>query len=359
MIKNIFKAFVILFAFIACSSDDPTDQDPFQMRVDQIIGNEPDFNGFLLIGNSEEITYSSGFGFSERENDVPITINTVFDIGSITKPFTAMGIVKCEEKGLLSYNDRLGDIFMNIPSDKAAITILDLLTHRSGFVESIGDDYQEITTEEFIEESMETKLLFEPGTEYAYSNVGFSILGIIIEKLSATTYEQFLKQEIFDPAGMTTAGYVIPDYESAEVANGYDDQGVFSDPGTNLGKPFDLPWDDEGPFWHLKGNGGLLMAASDIHAFYKALSGNELFSEAQKTAMYTRYIQEGQDNTYVGLGWSLGNTRLGSSAMHNGGNDVFFADLVHSVERDQFVFLASNAARLSQEDLISKILQEL
>ena len=206
---------------------------------------------------------------------------------------------------------------------------------------------------------METDLLFDPGTEYAYSNVGFSMLGIIIEEVSNMTYEQFLREEIFEPAGMSTAGYVIPDFESLEVASGYDDQGVFSEPGSNLGKPYELPWDAEGPFWHLKGNGGLLMSANDIQAFYSALSGNDLFSDTQKTTIFNRYIQEGEDDTFMGLGWSLGDTRLGPIATHNGGNDVFFADFAYLIERDQFVFLASNSAKLSQEEIISKILEEL
>ncbi len=357
---------VLLFLIVTtngCSDDNPGSIDietpSLIQKIDSILAAEDGFSGVVQVGTTKEILYSSGFGFSDRENQIPNSNETVFDIGSITKPFTGMAIAKCIEDGLLKIEDKLSSLFPGIPRDKANITILQLLTHSSGFTDSIGEDYDRVTREDFLADLFDSELLFPPGSRYEYSNVGYSLLAIIVGKVSGESYETYLKRSLFDPMKMTTAGYVIPNYDDVEIANGYDDFGLSSEPGSNLGKPNQLPWDVDGPFWHLRGNGGLLMSANDIHEFYKGIKNNTVLNQQSTSNIFTKYLREGEDDTFVGYAWSLSQTSKGNSAMHNGGNGIFFADLNICLEVDLYIFLASNAARESQESIIGEILEVL
>ena len=104
--------------------------------------------------------------------------------------------------GKLKLNDPLSSFFKQLPKDKQNITIHQLLTHTSGFTEAIGNDFEEISTNQFFEKLFTTRLLFEPGAKYSYSNVGYSVLGRIIEMVSGQSYEGFLNEYLFTPAGM-------------------------------------------------------------------------------------------------------------------------------------------------------------
>ncbi len=352
--------FVSIFYLIqGCKDDNNTPEDSLASKIDKVMKEETDFNGVVHIGGIENISYSKGFGFADRENQIAIDQNTVFDIGSITKPFTAIGVVKCQELGLLDYKDTLGKFFPEVPDDKKDITIEQLLTHSSGFVDAIGDDYDEISKEMYLTQSFDTQLLFSPGERYEYSNVGFSILGIIIETVSNKSYEKFLNEQVFLPSKMKTTGYLIPDYSVEIVANGYDDLGLLGVPMANLGKPNEQPWDNDGPYWNLKGNGGLLMSANDITQFYKSIKEN-LIEETSKQTMYNKYVREDDTSIlYRGLGWGILDTNRGLTATHNGGNGIFFANFAYLIEEDLFIFLASNAYRESQDDLLIRLMNEL
>ncbi len=349
----------IFFLSMGCKDDNNVPGDTLTSKIDKIMEEETDFSGVVHIGGLNAVSYSKGFGYANRESEIAIDQNTVFDIGSITKPYTAIGIVKCKELGLLDYQDTLKNFFPEVPDDKKDITIEQLLTHRSGFIDAIGSDYDEISKEMYLTQSFDTELLFSPGERYKYSNVGFSILGIIIETVSNTSYEQFLNAQVFLPSKMETAGYLLPDYDAEVIANGYDDLGLLGTSGANLGKPNEQPWDIDGPYWNLKGNGGLLMSATDVMQFYRSIKEN-LIDDTSKQDMYNKYVRE--DNTsilYRGLGWGVFDTDKGLGVTHNGGNGIFFADFAYLIEEDLFIFLASNAYRESQDDLLIRLMNAL
>ncbi len=293
----------IVFLTMGCKDDD-TSEATLTSKIDKIMEEETDFSGVIHIGTLESVLYSKGFGYADRENQIENDNSIVFDIGSVTKPFTALGIIKCQELGLLDFEDTLGKFFPEVPDDKKDITIEQLLTHSSGFVDAIGDDYDEISKEMYLTQSFDTQLLFSPGVRYEYSNVGFSILGIIIEAVSNKSYEEFLNEQIFLSSEMKTAGYLMPDYSKVVIANGYDDLGLLGVPMANLGKPNEQPWDIDGPYWNLKANGGLLMSANDIGQYYKFIK-SDLIDEVSKQKMYNKYLREDNTSTlYRGLGGS-------------------------------------------------------
>jgi CubicO group peptidase (beta-lactamase class C family) len=152
------------------------------------------FSGTVLVAEKGLVEYSGGAGYADRESKRKQTAETVFSTGSITKQFTAAAIMKLEANGKLSVNDVLSKYFTDAPADKKDITIHQLLTHTAGFEEVLGDDYDTVSATGFTALAMKSKLIHKPGETYLYSNVGYSLLGIIVEKVSGKGYEQFLPE---------------------------------------------------------------------------------------------------------------------------------------------------------------------
>ncbi len=306
------------------------------------------FHGSVLVAQNGNVLWTDGYGFSNRETKKENTKETVFDIGSITKQFTGAAILKLEMQGKLSVNDKLSKYIPNLPKEKQSITLHHLLTHSAGFPGGIGGDYSTISTEDFIKEALETKLLFTPGTAFEYSNVGYSFLGIIIEKVSGMNYEDYLFQNLWKPAGMLQTGYQRPNFK--DVATGYRNDILW-------GKPTDKKWATDGPFWHLKANGGVLSTVTDMYKWHTALLGDKILNEQAKKKYYARHIEEGEGaGTYYGYGWALFPTpRKTYLIAHNGGNGVFFADMWRYLTEDITIIFMSNALDRKLESISSNI----
>ncbi len=198
------------------------------------------FSGSVLIEINNEKIISKGYGFSDKVKQIKNSPNTIFDIGSITKQFTAAAILKLEMQGKLTTEDKLTKFFDNVPKDKESITIHDLLRHQSGLISSVGKDYEKISKEEFLNKIFSSPLLFEIGTGFSYSNIGYSLLAMIIEKVSGQTYETYLYNNLWKPAQMEMTGYSRPQFDSNLIAVGYyGDDRIW-------GKPTDKEWDRVG-----------------------------------------------------------------------------------------------------------------
>lgn len=175
-----------------------------------------------LAARHGEIVYCKGIGFADRESNIGAECDTVYDIGSITKQFTAAAILKLEMAGELATSDPLSDFVDGLPEDKQDITLHRLLTNTSGLVEQIGDDYDAQSRDGILAAAARSDLLSAPGTEYHYSNVGYSVLAAVIEMVSGIGYEEYLSRYLFVPAGMAHTGYVLPNWERTQVAVEYD-----------------------------------------------------------------------------------------------------------------------------------------
>lgn len=295
------------------------------------------FSGSVLVAYKGKKLVSEGYGLANREKGVENTKQTVFDIGSITKQFTGAGILKLEMQGKLAVDDKITKYFKNVPKDKQAITIHHLLTHSAGLSPAIGDDYEYITKADFLKKTFEEKLAFNVGTSYKYSNVGYTLLAMIIEQVSGTSYENYLYKNIWKPAKMMQTGYERPKYNQNEVAVGYRKTKVF-------GKPNEK-WDANGPSWHLKGNGGILSTVEDMYQWHRALVGTKILSASAKQKYYTKHVEEGEDaGSYYGYGWAIFPTPRNTELIaHNGGNGVFFADFWRYLTEDIVIFSTNNA----------------
>ena len=245
------------------------------MRVAERAG----FSGVVRIERDGVVLLEKGYGAANREKQVPFTAETVVQIGSNTKDFTAVAILQLQEAARLSQRDSLAKYFPSAPADKRGITIAQLMNHRAGFPAGIGGDFEPLQRAAFIERVMQTPLLFAPGARESYSNTGFSILAAIIEQVTGMTYDAYVQRNILAPIGLRRTGLLLPGFKPDDLAHGYLAAGT--DAGTMLAKPHDTG----GPYWNLRGNGGMLSTVGEMHAFYKALFEGTKLMTAQTRAL--------------------------------------------------------------------------
>jgi CubicO group peptidase (beta-lactamase class C family) len=186
------------------------------------------FSGTILIAKDGKPLVSKGYQLANRELDVPNRPETKFRLGSITKQFTAMAILILEQRGKLSVDDTIGKHIDDAPKTWEKITIHHLLTHTSGIPNFTSfPDYRKTMAQpsppaETIKRFKDKPLDFPPGEKHAYSNSGYILLGLIIEKVAGKSYEAFLKEAIFDPLGMNDTGYDHPEIVLKNRAAGYE-----------------------------------------------------------------------------------------------------------------------------------------
>lgn len=295
-------------------------------------------NCSVLIEINGEIKISRGLGFSDKEKQIKNSSNIIFDIGSITKQFTAAAILKLEMQEKLSINDKLSKYFDNVPKDKENISIHDLLRHQSGLVSNIGKDYEKISEEEFIIKTFTSPLKFETGKRFSYSNIGYSLLTLIIEKVSEQDYETFLYENLWKPSQMEMTGYSRPKFDENLIAVGYNMDGEY------WGKPTDKEWDKNVPYLHLKGNGGILSTTEDLSKWNNSLLTENILSKEAKQKYFFPELRKDENNSnFYAYGWDVSRTRRNTIQIwHNGGNNIFYADFLSYLDENVLIIMLSN-----------------
>ena len=327
---TLFVFIILLFVTISFGQ---INQPNLSKNIDSYLKQAADFGfaGVVLVAVDGKITFQKSYGMADQDKKIPNNITTVFDIGSISKQFTAAAIVKLEMQGKLKTDDSITKYLEGVPEDKAQVTIHQLLTHTAGFPEYSGGDYEKSERDETIARILKVPLAFKPDSAYSYSNAGYSVLAAIIEKVSGQNYESFLNENLFKPVRMTQTGYVIPKFDKATLPHGY----VL---GKDQKTPLDHLWSEQGPYWNLMGNGAILSTAEDLFKWYQALLDTMIFSVEAKKKMFTPNL-----NNY-GYGWDIGQTNYGQTIGHNGGNDFgFTAHLRWFPEKKVCVIVLSNS----------------
>jgi CubicO group peptidase (beta-lactamase class C family) len=327
---------------------------PLGEKVDQLMSRLEGFGfaGSLLVAKDGKVILHKGYGLADRERGIPWGAETVFDIGSITKQFTAAAILKLETEGKLKVTDPISKYLDGVPADKAGITLHHLLTHSAALQDVFGGDYEEMPRDELVKAALASKLLWAPGTKYRYSNAGYSLLGVILEKVSGKPYESFLQENLFKPAGMTKTGYRAPKWAPGTVAHGYNSQG-------DWGTPLDKAWAPDGPWWNLRANGGILSTTGDLYRWHQALAGEKILSKAAKEKIFTPHVPEDEEgSSHYGYGWAISktlrNTRL---IAHNGGNGIFAADFRRYVDEKTVLIVGSNRADFSSIAILPQVVR--
>lgn len=322
-----------------CESDEP---DTIAAFLDDTV--PADSSGTLIAALNQQLVLCRGWGDADRDSGVPAGCDTVYDVMSMTKQFTAAAILKLQMQGKLTVTDLISTHLGAAPPDKRGITVQQLLTHTAGLVDVLGDDYAVLSRDEVIAAAMASPLRTAPGRAHHYSNVGYSLLAAIIEEASDQSYEKYLAEQLFHPAGMDRTGYILPNWPDRDVAVEYDAQ------GTSHGQPFDHPWDDDGPYWNLRGNGGLLSTARDIFRWHRALLGDDVLDQRAKDELFTaRVREEPGGDTFYAYGWVIADLTGHTVAWHNGGNGLSYGEIARTTDGNAMVFWITNQARSNRK----------
>lgn len=318
---------------------------------------EGGYSGVAYVRHRGKVLGHFAAGLRDRAAGSPNTIDTVFGIGSITKQFTGAAIMQLVERGQLDLQATAAELFDDVPMDKADISVHQLLTHTAGFASALGYDDEPIEREAYLERAFRRPLVFEPGALHWYSNTGYSVLGAIIERLTGEPYDAYLTRELLRPAALHETGALDLDVDPARIAIGYDAEG-------NADFPPERPHAEDGYYWNLRANGGLLSTTSDLARWSDALLGGEVLGPAALETYLTPHVREGlgSDGSYA-YGWAIQDTEAGRLVSHNGGNGLFFADVRQYIDADLLVITLSNeeneaSLRLSL-DLADAVLPEL
>jgi CubicO group peptidase (beta-lactamase class C family) len=192
------------------------------------------FSGTVLLAHKGEVVYKAAFGVANKDFNVPNRIDTKFNLGSMNKMFTAVAIAQLVEKGKVSFDDPLSKFIPDFPNAEAAkkIQIKHLLTHTAGLGGYFSDRYDNLSREKLrtVDDMMnlvrqdEKELRFEPGSGWAYSNTGMLVLGKVIEVASGQSYFKYVREHIYQPAGMTNTDAFELDLVNPNLAVGYHKQ---------------------------------------------------------------------------------------------------------------------------------------
>ncbi|PRY01701.1 serine hydrolase domain-containing protein [Allonocardiopsis opalescens] len=294
--------------------------------------------GTVIAARGDQILYCEGFGMADREERIPASCDTAYDIMSITKQFTAAAILRLEAMGELRVTDPISTYLGPVPDDKRDITVHHLLTHTAGLVEGLGDDYDVMSRDAMLTQALSSELRSRPGEEFHYSNVGYSMLAAIVETASGIGYERFLERHLFAPAGMTSTGYVLPEWDRGQVAVEYDAQ------GRSQGRPYDHPWAEDGPHWNLRGNGGMVSTARDMFRWHRALTGGTVLPESARAELFAPHAPIPELGESYAYGWVVRDTEDGRIAWHDGGNGWSLANYAMAPDDGAMAFWVSNHA---------------
>ena len=190
------------------------------------------FSGAVLVAKNGKPVFTAVYGMADREKKVPNTINTKFRIGSMNKMFTATAVLQLVQGGKINLNDPLGKYLPDYPNKDVAtkVTIHHLLTHTGGTGDFFGPEFDKHrlelrTLQDYVKLYGERGLAFEPGSRWEYSNYGFLLLGLVVQKASGQDYYDYVRDHIFKPAGMNSTDSFPEDQTVRDRSVGYTKMG--------------------------------------------------------------------------------------------------------------------------------------
>lgn len=259
---------------------------------------------------------------------------TLLDLGSITKTVTAAAVLTLVDAGQLDLSTTLEELLQDVPTDKSQITIRQLLTHRAGFPESIGDDEEKIDKEDFLSRLFRPPLLSPPGKTYRYSNVGYSLLAAVIEEISRSSYESYLVNKVLKPNNLEPIGYGLAYDESRSAISGRSWLTNFQKKPIHTASWGGLPVG-----WNLVGNGGAVATPEGLSRFLHTLFAGKIVDLDLLHSGF-RETKDGPSPEDYGFGMVKSLDGGKTVFTHDGGNDLFSAEWRYTLE-DETLFLTA------------------
>jgi CubicO group peptidase (beta-lactamase class C family) len=335
---------VVLITHLSFSQD-------LSAKLDELItaySKQYKFNGSALVAKNGTVLLDKGYGLRNAADKIPNDPTSIFQLGSITKQFTSTIILKLQAEKKLNVKDKLSKYFPKYPKGDS-ITIEQLLSHTSGIYNYTNDGNfmtNEITkpaSREKIMAMFENKPLdFSPGTNWSYSNSGYSLLGYIIEVVTKKSYEQVVRNYIFKPLQMTHSGFDFTHLKVPEKTTGY----FKLDDKTNTVAPI---VDSTVSF----SAGAIYSTTGDLYKWHKALENYSILSKAQQEQAYTP-VRNG-----YGYGWGIDSIDGKRGVGHGGGIHGYITNITRVPADDACIIVLSNASNEAVGKLSKDILNLL
>jgi CubicO group peptidase (beta-lactamase class C family) len=349
-------AFVCL-AFTLCVAQDRVQKiDSILSRLNQ----EEAFSGNILIYEKGKVIYEKSFGYANAESRMPFTENTIFLIGSVAKTFTAAAILKLKEQGKLNLDDSITKYLPELSYKNA--TLRHLLAHTSGLREYQSEEIikeiagKRVSNAELVKvfARLNPKQGFEPGARWEYSNTNYILLALVVEKVSGKSFPQFVRENIFIPAGMTRSVVGIgnvPETLKKEVAAGYRFTNPLAASPVNV-ETLEGARRAYATKQNLYGAGNVYSTARDLLKFHRAMQRGKILNQQSLAEMYapTR-LTTGADyrpfarTNYLSkdaLGWFVADDASGKIVYHPGGDVGYVSYFLRNTTKDQAVIVLSN-----------------
>ena len=316
--------------------------------IDSLMGNYQAlglFNGSVLVADQGQVVFKKGYGLANMEWNIANTPDTKFRLGSITKQFTATLVLQLVEQGKIDLSAPITRYLPTYPARNGdRITIHHLLNHTSGIpgyteLPDFGTKAREpAKPEQFIETFAKLDLFFEPGTRFSYSNSGFFLLGVILEKVTGQKYEQLLREHIFTPAGMGDSGYDSTAPLLSKRASGYDK--TFDGKYVNTSYiDMTLPY----------AAGSLYSTVEDLYRWDQTLYADKILSAASKERMF----KPGLSN--YGYAWDIRRADGVTTIEHGGGINGFNTLITRNPETKRLIVLLNNTGAAPLNEIATGI----
>jgi len=320
-------------------------EDFFTMSMDEKLQDELDtymkalqkhhnFHGSVLVAKDGKVLLNKGYGFANFEQNTLNKSQTKFAIGSMTKQVTAMAIMQLNEQGLIDVEDTVSKYLPDFPNGDL-ITLHNLLTHTSGL-----KNYTEI--KEFLTLKPESKdpmtvidlikdmpLEFEPGKEFRYSNTNYTLLGIIIEKATNMSFEDYLQKNIFAPLNMSSTGICYGKNNELYDATPYS------------GYLEVVPVDDELVLTQAYGAGNIYSTVEDLYRWDRGLKTEQLVKKETLDKIFTEHVAVSEGGSY-GYGWMIAHTDNGKQILHGGNTFGFTSNIAKYIDEDLTIIILTN-----------------
>ncbi len=301
-------------------------------------GNSP--GASVLVAKDGKIIYQKGFGYADIGNKVPFTADTKSRIGSVTKQFTASAILKLQEEGKLSVNDKLSKFIPDFPRGDE-VTIHHLLTHISGIQSYTGkSDFMEkvlgeVKPEELLKYFKNDPYNFNPGEKFLYNNSGYFLLSYIVAKVSGQSFDDYLKNTFFEPLGMKNTGIHNSRQILENEAYGY----AYENGKFLKAINWDMSW--------ASGAGALYSTVGDLFLWNEAVFNEKVLSEESLKSAFTHVkLNDGTEPKDLGggygYGWVIAEIRGLRVILHGGGLNGFNTDLTRYPDINATVVVLQN-----------------
>jgi N-acyl-D-aspartate/D-glutamate deacylase len=332
-----------------CKTVPTTPSSAVDALFSETVSDETPGAAIIVIENGA-VVKKSAYGMADIERGVPFESDTSTLLASVGKQFTAMAIMMLEEEGRLDYDDPITRFLPELSRFGDGITIRNLLNHTGGL-----PDYYDVMVEvtgverPLPRHALDTYVkwgepLFAPGERYEYSNPGYELLALIIERASGETFEDFVEERIFAELGMTNSSVLDESHPKlAKRAYGYRIDGD------------DFALDDDHPLNYLVGSGGIYSSVEDLYRWDQALYGENLVSKTTLAkAFRPAQLNNGKFHQY-GFGWRL-DQHLGRRRVAHSGSWLGFATFIGRYVDDRFsVIVVANSAEADPESLADSV----